>query len=69
MEQVKLKTDLSCPHCAMKVEPILKETRGIVDYTIDLQHPDKLVSFSSEGADIDSVIASFKKAGYIAEKL
>ncbi|WP_167604667.1 heavy-metal-associated domain-containing protein [Maribellus sediminis] len=69
MEQVKLKTDLSCPHCAMKVEPILKETKGIVDYSIDLAHPDKLVSFSSEGADIDALITNIKKAGYIAEKL
>ena len=69
MEQVKLKTDLSCPHCAMKVEPILKSTEGIVDYSIDLNHPDKLVSFSSDGVNIDAVIANFKKAGYLAEKL
>lgn len=69
MEQIKLKTDLSCPHCAMKVEPILKETKGVVDYFIDLKHPDNLVSFSSDDADIDTLIANFKKAGYIAEKL
>lgn len=69
MEQVKLKTDLSCPHCAMKVEPILKEAKGVVDYSIDLAHPDKLVSFSSDGADVDALITNFKNAGYIAEIL
>ncbi len=69
MEQVELKTDLSCKHCAMKVEPILKATVGVIDYSIDLAHPDKLVSISSDGADIDTVIANFKKAGYIAEKV
>ncbi len=53
----------------MKVEPILKSTKGVESYTIDLEHPDKIVSFSSNNADIDSLIADFKKAGYSAEKL
>jgi hypothetical protein len=53
----------------MKVEPILKAAKGVGDYTIDLEHPDRLVSISSDNADIDSLIADFKKAGYMAEKL
>jgi len=69
MEQIKLKTDLSCKHCVMNVKPILEDTKGVVDYTIDLEHPDKLVSISSEGADINALIADFKNAGYVAEKL
>lgn len=69
MEQIKLKTDLSCKHCIMKVEPILNAEKGVEDYTIDLEHPDKIVRISSKNADIDSLIASFKEAGYIAEKL
>ncbi|MFV0589848.1 MAG: heavy-metal-associated domain-containing protein [Draconibacterium sp.] len=69
MEQIKLKTDLSCKHCVMKVEPILKSTAGITDYSIDLGHPDKIVSISSEGVDMNLLIANFNKAGYIAEKL
>ena len=69
MEKVVLKTDLSCKHCVMKVEPVLKSETGIVDYSIDLEHPDKLVTISSEGANIDSVITGFKKTGYSAEKI
>jgi len=53
----------------MNVKPILEDTKGVVDYTIDLEHPDKLVSISSEGADINALIADFKNAGYVAEKL
>jgi copper chaperone CopZ len=53
----------------MKVEPVLKGTKGIADYSINLQHPDKLVTISSEGADIDAIVAEFKKAGYIAQKI
>lgn len=69
MEQIVLKTNLSCDHCVMKVEPVLKGTKGIADYSINLQHPDKLVTISSEGADIDAIVAEFKKAGYIAQKI
>lgn len=69
MEQINLKTDLSCKHCVMKVEPILKSTQGVTDYTIDLEHPDKIVRISAEKLDVNLLIANFKKAGYSAEKL
>ena len=69
MEKVVLKTDLSCKHCVMKVEPVLKSEAGIVDYSIDLEHPDKLVTISSEGADINKVISKFNAVGYMAERL
>lgn len=51
----------------MKVEPLLKSDKGIVDYKIDLGHPDKLVTINSEDANIEEIIAGFKKAGYSAE--
>ena len=69
MEKINLKTDLSCPHCVKTVEPILKNTAGIADYSIDLKHPDKLVTITSEGADINSVITQFNAVGYTAEKV
>jgi len=69
MEKIILKTDLSCQHCVKKVEPVLKSEPGILDYSIDLQHPDKLVSISSDGVNVDSIIANFKAVGYTAEKV
>lgn len=69
MEKIILKTDLSCKHCVMKVEPVLKNGKGIKDYSVDLEHPDKLVTITSEGADIKEIIAGFNKAGYIAEMI
>lgn len=69
MEQIILKTDLSCKHCVMKVEPVLKGEPGIFDYSINIEHPDRLVTISSENANIDSVVAGFKAAGYLAEKI
>lgn len=69
MEKVVLKTDLSCKHCVMKVEPLLKSEQGVLEYSIDLENPDRLVTITSEGASIDSIIEKFGKAGYIAEQL
>ncbi len=69
MEKYTLKTDLSCKHCVMKVEPVLKNQPGIFDYSIDLEHPDKLVTIASEGADIKEVISKFNAVGYMAEKI
>ena len=67
MEKIILKTDLSCPHCVKKVEPLLKSDAGIVDYSVNLEHPNKLVTISSKGADIKGIISKFKKVGYTAE--
>jgi copper chaperone len=69
MEIIVLKTNLSCSHCVQKVEPLLKNEAGNVDYSIDLEHPDKPVTIFSEGANINTVIGQFKKVGYIAAKL
>lgn len=67
MEKVVLKTDLSCKHCVMKVEPILKEGKGIVSYSIDLEDPNRIVTIESEGANIKKLIKNFSKVGYTAE--
>ena len=69
MEKIILKTDLGCKHCVMKVEPVLKNQPGIVDYSINLEHPDSLVTIASENADIKDVIAKINAIGYTAEKV
>lgn len=69
MVPIILKTDLSCQHCVKKVEPVLKNIHGIVDYSVSLEHPDKLVTIWSEDANIQTVIAGFKAVGYSAEKI
>ena len=67
MEKIVLKTDLSCKHCVMKVEPVLKSEKGIVSYSIDLQNPNKTVTIESNGTDIEQLIKGFQNAGYLAE--
>jgi len=69
MEKITLKTNLSCQHCINKVEPILKNDPGIKNYTINMDHPYSMVHLESDGADVESIISQFNKAGYRAEKV
>ncbi|MCY1721089.1 heavy-metal-associated domain-containing protein [Prolixibacteraceae bacterium Z1-6] len=69
MERVVLKTDLSCPHCIKKVEPILKSEKGVIDYSIDLNHPEKRITISSEEININNLIANIERVGYKAERV
>ena len=69
METIILKTNLSCPHCVKKVEPLLKGDSTIVDYKIDLDHRDKLVTITANGTNLKSLVKGFKNAGYTAERL
>ncbi len=69
METIILKTDLQCKTCVRTVEPILQKESAIVNYKINLEHPDKQVILEADNLDVKSLISSFKKVGFKAEKL
>ena len=67
MEALILKTDLHCNSCVNKVEPILISNSDIEDYTIDLEHPDKIISIKGKNLKSHDLISEFHDAGYHAE--
>ena len=67
MEALTLKTDLHCNSCVNKVEPILSSNSDIEEYTIDLEHPDKVISIKGKDLDSQALISKFLDAGYHAE--
>jgi len=67
MEALTLKTDLHCGSCVEKVEPILLSDSNIEEYTIDLEHPDKVISIKGKGLKSQDLISKFQEAGYHAE--
>ncbi len=66
METTILKTDLHCGSCVSKIEPVLKAEKAISDYNIDLTHPDKLITITSENLEIKNVITKINNLGYHA---
>ncbi len=67
MEALTLKTDLHCNSCVNKVEPILLSNSDIEEYTIDLEHPDKVISINGKDLNSQNLISKFHDAGYHAE--
>ena len=67
MEALTLKTDLHCNSCVNKVEPILSANSDIEEYSIDLEHPDKIISIKGKGLKSQDLISKFLDAGYHAE--
>ena len=67
MEALTLKTDLHCNSCVNKVEPILSSNSDIEEYSIDLEHPDKIISIKGKDLKSQDLISKFLDAGYHAE--
>ena len=67
MEALTLKTDLHCNSCVSKVEPILISNSDIEEYTIDLEHPDKIISIKGKDLKSQDLILKLHDAGYHAE--
>jgi copper chaperone CopZ len=67
MEALTLKTDLHCNSCVSKVEPILLSNSDIEEYTIDLEHPDKIISIKGKDLQSQDLISKIHDAGYHAE--
>ena len=62
-----MKTDLHCNSCVNKVEPILSSNPDIEEFTINLEHPDKIVSIKGKELNSQDLISKFQDAGYHAE--
>lgn len=67
MEALTLKTNLHCNSCVNKVEPILLSNSDIEEYSIDLEHPDKIISIRGNDLNSQELISKFHDAGYNAE--
>ncbi len=67
MEALTLKTNLHCNSCVNKVEPILVSNSDIEVYSIDLEHPDKIIPIRGNDLNSQDLISKFHDAGYHAE--
>lgn len=67
MEALTLKTDLHCNSCVTNVEPILLSISDVEEYSIDLEHPDKIISIKGKGLKSQEIISRLNNAGYHAE--
>lgn len=69
MKTIELKTNIMCGSCVAKVTPVLNKTLGENNWKVDLQNPKKVLTVSTEDANINSVIKAIETAGYKAEEI
>mgnify|MGYP000858270326 CR=1 FL=1 len=69
METLQFKTNINCSGCVAKVTPGLNETKGIAQWDVDTNNPDKILTVQTEAASKEQVIEAVKKAGFKIETL
>ncbi len=69
MKQLKYKTNINCNGCIAAVTPSLDATEGIVNWSVDTDNPDKILTVEVEGIDSQKVEEAVKKAGYNIEPI
>jgi len=69
MKTKEFKTNIMCGSCIAKVTPVLNETFGENNWTVDTQNPKKILTVSKDDVLTNDVIKAVEKAGYKAEEL
>ncbi len=69
MKKLRFKTNIKCMGCIAAVTPNLNQAEGVLNWEVDLQHPDKLLTVEvADAADgAASVQKALQAAGYRSE--
>ena len=68
METKKFRTTIKCSGCVAKVTPYLNEAVGENNWSVDYNHPAKLLTVNTD-RQAETVIDALQKAGYKGESL
>lgn len=69
MKKLQFKTNINCGGCIAKVKPGLDNAKGIREWNVDTDNPDKILTVQSDGITADEVIAIVQSKGFKAETL
>lgn len=71
MEQNKLKfkTTLNCGGCVSKVQEDFDNNKGVADWNVDTDNPDKILTIDSIGISEAEVVEIINKKGFKAEPI
>lgn len=68
METLTFKTNMHCESCVNTMKPALIAMSNVLDFSFNMNHPEKLLIIAGNNLDTFSIISSFKIAGYNAEE-
>ena len=61
------KSTINCGNCKASVAPHLDGEQRIISWSVDLEHPDRLLTVETDGMDEEEVIRLVRGAGYKLE--
>ena len=67
MNKYTFNTNLQCSNCRAKVEPLLNESKEVLDWNLDLADPDRKLTVELAGENPKDIIELVKKVGFNAE--
>ncbi len=62
----KFTTNINCGGCVASVSPMLDENEDIRSWTVDTEHPSKILSVTTDSLTQDEIIELITSAGFIA---
>lgn len=68
MSEIKFKTNINCGSCIKSVQPFLDEAVGKGNWTVDTDHPEKILCVS-EDVDLAEVVEAVTDAGFKIQKI
>lgn len=69
VKELKFKTNLNCSNCVSKVQKDLDTANGILEWNVDTENSDKVLTVKADGISEAEVKAIIKKKGFKAEVL
>ena len=69
METVQFKTNIKCSGCVSKVTPFLDDVVGEDNWEVDVQSLDKVLTITTEKADVTDIKKAVEQAGFQAQEL
>lgn len=68
MKNRHFKTNIKCMGCVATVTPFLEKAEGVEQWTVDLEHPDKVLTARlASDAAVQALQSALMQAGYSAE--
>lgn len=64
MESLKFKTNLNCGSCIKAVSGFIDAVQGVKDWSVDLQHPDKILTVTAEEGIEERIVEAVQDAGF-----
>ncbi len=69
MTTIQFKTNMKCSGCVEKITTALNEMQENDHWTVDLRHPDKLLTITGNGIEENAIKLLLAKAGFTAIKV